>query len=200
MTGIQLLGIDKDWAVSEYEQGRHAVVLHVRVVALLSDGAVTSAGGTTASMQALLMYGSANAAWVPCVYYGEHYEGATVANIGFIENTGTTDEIWYFLLPLPTTKGSLKLYVTGLRVDIQDADADDYVTAVYIYGMSYTGATEIDPTDYTTDRTAQGRYTYALADTDMSSYAEVMVRVSCVCTNAADLDIGAVCLLCFYST
>ena len=66
MTDLSLLNITKDWNVMRWRQGVHACVLRVELVSWMSSGAITPAAGTTANMQSLLMYTSANAAWVPC--------------------------------------------------------------------------------------------------------------------------------------
>jgi hypothetical protein len=201
MTGVQLESIDKDWTFTEYEQGRHAIVLRVRVVTFASDGAVTSAAGTTASMQALLMYGSANAAYVPCVF---EVEGtAVIGKVGYssgtamLANVDGSDMVLRYVLALPTNKGSLKLYTTGFRISIYDADADDYVTSVKMYGMDHDTVTSL--LEDATDRTAQGVYTSTVAAADCSSYKQIVVLVGCFNTNAADLDIACVEVNCYYA-
>lgn len=109
MTGIQIEHIDKDWSASEWEEGLHATIMRVAVVALLSDGAVTSAAGVTASMQALLMYGSANAAYLPCIF---GHESAAIFTIfsGMLSNSGGTDGYALWTFPHPLVKGTLKFY------------------------------------------------------------------------------------------
>jgi len=197
MTGIQLVNITKDWNVSPPKLAKTAVLLEVEFVALMSDGAVTSAAGATASMQALLMYGAANAAWVPCSYEGCYFASyAEIAGAGQVLNTGATDMTLFFLLPLPTVKGSLKLYISGTKFGLEDADADDYVNNVKIWGIT-DSATILD-TDATNYDSA-GVKTDTFTAVDCSSYDHIKIEVECVNTNASDLDVHNIKLRCYYA-
>jgi hypothetical protein len=161
----------------------------------LTDSVITT---NITEIADLLMLGSANAAWVPCVY-----EAVTIAGQIYVESTrtaltmGAVDVNLRYLLPLPTTKGTLKLYVSDIKLILSDADANDYVTAIATFGVT-DAATTLIYMD-TTDRTAAGTYTSATGDTDVSSYSQVIVRVNCECTTGTDLDIGGVLVACYYA-
>ena len=198
MTGLQLEKIDKDWSVAMWEQGRHSVILRVYVVALLSDGAVTSAAGVTDSMQALLMYTSANAAWVPCIFDIEQQVSTYIGTGYTITNTGATDAWIQFRLPIPTAKGALKLYISGIKVGLLDADAGDYIDSITLLGVVYNTGTALNSN--TTDYTAPAAIENTFAAVDCSSYDTIILRVTAVLTNTGDYDITYCNLRCYYDT
>ena len=157
---------------------------------------------TGALLEDLLMFGSANAAFVPCPFETMGASGMQIKayidpTSQALTNTDAQTMSFYFRCPKPTVKGGLKLYVDDMRIGVQDADATNYVTAVYIYGMNYTGATEINVSG--TNRTSANTYTYAFAAVDASSYDSVLVRVLVVTADAAALDLTSVELLCYYA-
>jgi len=154
---------------------------------------------TTAQLEDLLMFGSGNATYVPCVLEGTEQAGKmTISGTSYMPtNVDATDFSLRYSLPIPTVKGALKLYVTGYKLVIYDADAGDYVTGIWIFGQIHTGSTQI-MTD-ATDRTAHGTYTGAVAATDCSGYTNIIAWVGCIATDAADIDIASVQVLCYYA-
>ena len=201
MTGLQLEKIDKDWSVAMWEQGRHSVILRVYVVALLSDGAVTSAAGVTASMQALLMYTSANAAWQPCTLEGWNPTAkGVVSNIGEVENVDNTAIFITYRCPLVPLKGTLKLYIAATKIHVNNANATNYITNTYLEGLATTiGKTTID-TD-ATDKNSAGAKTDTFASAyDCSSYAVIQIRLQTVNADALALSINSVEVQCYYDT
>lgn len=198
MTGIQLEHIDKDWSASEWEQGRHSVVLRVAVVALLSDGAVTSAAGVTASMQALLMYGSANAAWVPT--HPSDNVSTKQINDWDVENVGASDFASWFVIPLACAKGSLKLYIAQVAIWISDADADDYIDYIDIWGVDFSTPAITQVVQDATNRDSTGVVTWDPTDRDMSAYRMALIKVGTVVTTAAELNFSFPVVKCYYDT
>jgi len=180
-------------------RGSQTEKITVTMIELLASSTSAYGANTAASyLNALLMYGSANATWVPCVFETGTAAGKTTASGQNLSNPDGTDTWWLFGLPLPTVKGTLKLYVTGLRVGIFDADAGDYVSGAYIAGQTYNGASVMILSD-TTDYTAQALITYTCAATDCSSYEVLRVTLNMFCTDANDLDISSVCVRCYYA-
>jgi len=178
----------------------HMEQVTVMMVSLLETSTSGYGANTSANyLNSLLMYGSANAAWVPCTLLGIDYPAKIKASGGWMSNVDAQDMYVLFNLPMPTTKGSLKLYISGLRLVIFDADATDYVTQVIIYPMKETGAAAAILQD-TTDRTAQGDYTYTFTAADCSTYDLISVYVQTVNTDAADLDFGPPLIRCYYAT
>jgi hypothetical protein len=153
---------------------------------------------TLAYLKDLLMWGSANAAWVPLIPVGGNSFSHHRVIYGYITNLGADNLYLSFLLPIPTVKGSLKLYVDDVRYEIDDADADDYVTAIYMYGWDGSSRGTIDSD--TTDQTSAGTITWSRSATDVSSYESIWVQIETVNTNASDLDLTSFQILCYYST
>jgi hypothetical protein len=158
-------------------------------------------GANTAAnyLNSLLMYGSANAAWVNCVFHSVSTP-AKVQNSGGVDlaNVDGTDVSVAFELLIPKAKGSLKLYISGIRYDLEDADATDYVTRTRIFGLTQGALTTIN--DDTTDYTAPALITDTFTAADCSGYRQVLVWQDWVCTNALDLGIRGVQVQCYYDT
>jgi hypothetical protein len=134
------------------------------------------------------------------VFYGSTFPASTKVVSGLVDNVDGQDLVWYFSIPLPTNKGSLKLYLTGLTLDLFDADATNYVDFAYFLGLTNSAVATILPDGQSTNRTARGSYEYTLADTDVSSYAQVVANLGTVVADANALDIAAVRASCFYDT
>lgn len=156
---------------------------------------------TGAYLEDLLMFGSGNATWYPCTLGGDNTDSTqkTVNQWGGkTYNQGSVDMLPSFQLPLPTTKGALKLYCTGWLVKLRDADGGDYVTRVRILGHTLTAETTIK--DDTSNATAQQDHDDTFAAEDLSSYDVIGVQVDCVTTTRADLQIAGVFLQVYYAT
>jgi hypothetical protein len=158
---------------------------------------------TGAYLEDLLMFGSANAAWVPLVFM--HDADATKVKFidGRIINVDGTDDTFEMLLPLPCVKGSLKLYIKSLKYYVYDADAGDYLDSVRISGINTGTRTDIDTDDI--DRNSAGDITFSgatfpAAEIDASSYQSIIVKFTCVFTNANDFDLTNVRMQCYYDT
>jgi len=144
-----------------------------------------------------LMIGANNKAWVPCIYAASSPTTVPIAYGGHMSNPDDTDVWWSFILPLPTVKGGLKLYISGLRVDLFDADAGDYVDTRRIYGGSATASTEL-VTEETTNLISQGQYDWTFTAVDCSSYGTISSLLQLVVTNAYDLKL-TVAIRCYYA-
>ena len=104
-----------------------------------------------------------------------------------IRNSNANDQNLHFVCHIPTNLGSYKLYVKDLKIHLQDADPDDYVNTVTIYGVSQSGVTSLN-TDGT-NRDGPGSYTYTFTAKDASSYVCVLIRVSVVWTGGGQFDL-----------
>ena len=146
----------------------------------------------------LLMFGSANAAYVPCVpvfYSFTSYD--TAGGPSIFRNTGADDVSIGLVLPMPTVKGGLKLYVTAVRLEIADADDGDEVTRVKLYIVRDDDTTLV--INDGTAREAPGTYEYSPYNQDCSAHTSVMLYVDTQCTNAFDLEIQSVAVKCYYA-
>ena len=166
---------------------------------LTVGGTLTTA--TQAQIDDLLMFGSANAAWVPCIFTTDSTDGLKRVQVdsgsGFFSNYGAITLSIRWDLPLPTTKGTLKLYVSGSRIVINDADAAAYVTQTRVYGLVKTGLTQLNAD--TTDYNSQDDWDDTFAAVDCSGYNSVFVWSDIVTDATDELKIGAVLLQCYYA-
>ncbi len=202
ITGVQWQKCSNRQIVTPEGLRNHQELITVRMIELLASSTSAYGANTAASyLNELLMYGSANAAWVPCVYIDEssstrkYYINAAA---GTILNVDDTDTNMRWDLPLPTVKGSLKLYISGVRLSLLDADAGDYVNTTTVYGKTTTGGLTSLASDTTNYNTAATLFTYTFAAADCSSYLGVMTWLAVVATNAADFDIMDVQVRCYY--
>ena len=166
----------------------------------MKESAASYGAGAGTNLDDLLMYGSAHAAWVPCVY-SDHTNVARKylvnSTSGMVSNADATNASLRFDLQLPTTKGSLKLYISGSRVSLYDADADAKIDTTTVYGLIKTGVTSINAD--TTDYNSQDDWDDTFVAVDCSSYNGVMVWLAAVVDAANELDIASVSLRCYYA-
>jgi len=147
-------------------------------------------------MNKALMIGVNNRAWVPCMY--QTADAATSIR-GYdmrVANWNATDNWLYFYLPLPTSKGNLKLYVDAVRVGLRDADANDYVTHTGVRAIPSTGALGVIHSD-DTDLNAPGEFDQTFTAYDCSAYNIIGVILGTVVSTALDLEM-IVLLRCYY--
>jgi hypothetical protein len=156
---------------------------------------------TGAQLEDLLMFGSGNTTWYPCSWIG--HSGTTrdyyiSLGTGHISNLNANDAGLRFDLMTPTVKGGLKLYITGSRVVINDADAGDYIDTTTVYGYTNSALTALnqDATDYNSPAVWDDTF----GAVDCSSYNGVFVFLNTVVTDANDLDLAGVFLQCYYAT
>jgi len=208
LNGTAITGVNLQWTSDRTPvrpdkiRGQHMEKIQVTMLELLvSSGSAYGAGVTSTlltALQALTMYGAANAAWVPCAFEGGNVQADYEINVtGTITNTGAGAMGLIFTLPYPPTKGSLKLYVSGTEVGLDDADASNFVTAVYVLGITFDTQAVIDVvgTNLTTIAAHQDTFTAV----DCSSYDKVIVNVECTNPNAGNLDISYVTIRCYYA-
>ena len=167
----------------------------------MASSASSYGAGSVTLLDSLMMYGSANAAFIPGVFSGEYPADGLIKVVGGIYTIGAGPATIYasFVIPLPCAKGSLKLYIDNIIIGITDADASNYLTQIYLYGISADTSTSV----YTsgTNRTSAGTYTYDTSDADMSSYAaaEIWLRIESD-TSGSDFDFYKIGATCYYDT
>jgi len=152
-----------------------------------------------ANIADLLMFGSANATWNPMIYEKVVTGDSTLCYIAgaHFTNKDATDFDIVFSSTLPMVKGGLKLYVTGLRLSIADADATNFVTYVLFRAIDRAG--DLNLVADATDRTSADDYDYEFAAVDVSAYETLRVRLYCEVGAGADLDISSVSVRGYYA-
>lgn len=146
-----------------------------------------------------LMIGSANAAWIPCVYEIPS-ELDKLKNAGFnIYNyaTGNTYALWN--LPIPTNRGGLKLYLAESAVGLGNANGTNYVDTRIVGGTITGSGSNIDTN--TTNLTTITRHTDNFGGAiDVSGYDRVGMQLRLVFANTSGLFVGEVAFKCYYDT
>ena len=165
----------------------------------MATSAAAYGAGAGTNLDDLLMYGSAHAAYVPCAYEDAYPVGKAQHVAVEIRNTDNTDVMMTFSCPLPTVKGSLKLYLTNLRVSLQDADANNLLDYAIVYGVSTSATTALKTDD--TDRIAAGEYISAISPAvDASSYNSITVKLYAVVDTGAAFGLTGVEIEGYYDT
>lgn len=134
--------------------------------------------------------------WVPCVL--EDVSIDTRFFMGGTNYTSASDADFQalFLLPLPTMKGYQRLYVSGVKIGVFDANPADYVDCVVLYAASYNGYQIL--IDEKTKRTMKGSYPSEFPPVDVSAHEKVIARLFCVASAPKGLDISSVLVKCHY--
>jgi hypothetical protein len=182
---------------------------HIIELALGADGEVlTSTGAATApafeaaggggiseaTLFAYLAVGASNKRWAVCSYDG----GKDVYTGGQHSNTGSSNMILAFTAPLPLILNGKNLVITRTKIGIGDADADDYLNAIYIYGFS-DHTTLVNLATDNTSRTAAAEITWDHADLTIGgSYEKAYWYLICNNTGSYQLDINYIKMEYYY--
>jgi len=197
--GVTLQNITNRQIVTPERMNRPMEQITVTMVSLLTTSTSGYGANTSANyLNSLLMYGAANAAWVPAIYEATTEPGKVDVGAAYtITNVDGTDFWGIFRIPLPTAKGSLKLYISGYSAGILDADDGDYLTEIRLYGLIYSSATQVAVT--TTDYKTAQKVEVTFAALDMSSYDSALLSLSIFATNANDFDLMFANVRCYYA-
>jgi hypothetical protein len=160
----------------------------------------TSGEITLAKLYDLLMYESANAEWVSCAFEVGQPVGKyalSSATERTITNVDATDFTLHYTLPYPPTLGSLKLYISGVRVGLADADATDYVDTTQLKGVDSTSQTALDTN--TTNLTSSGDNEDTFTAVDCSAHDRIGITLYVVSGTADEFDISYVSVRMYYA-
>ena len=153
----------------------------------------------------MLIYASSQHTYYPCSLLVEN-QTTKILEIqgGVLSNGIVASNTIYFQLDQPTTKGTLKLYIDALKIVVTDADNNNYITSVVVYGQDYSGVTAIPNASETTDRKSAntvGNPTYETTFTaaDCSAFESIVVAVAIVTDTANALDFLSPQLRIFYA-
>ena len=180
--------------VNDHHAESHALSSH-------SDVALTGAFN-----EDLHMYTSANAALVPLVLEYPTYvtSAANVFRIGgqgqYI-NLGSTNFGLMFIIPLPTNKGGLSLHVDDIVFQLYDADGNDKVTGLFLYGFLPTGAIGTLLSSSTAGwSSAPAEHTWSRSATDVTGYRAIKLFVTIEATTNLQFELNSLQALCYYDT
>ena len=104
-----------------------------------------------------------------------------------LSNRTTTSGIVGFVIPLQSTRGGKKLYVSGTRVLVRDADTSNYIDRIRLFGVTHNSDTTIDdlnPADYKTVGIKDDTFTAV----DCSGYVLVICYIDITVATANNLE------------
>lgn len=107
--------------------------------------------------------------------------------------------VFSFKLPLTCNRGDKKLHIDLLSYRINQADANNYINYIKIYGRKSDGTNTEEFADHT-NRTAAANITKAVVLTsgDMGAYEYVDVWVQGATNTAGNLDFSSIVLRCHF--
>lgn len=156
----------------------------------------------TALNNAADMIGSGNAAWVPCKKWQPRASAFMIATRNYMTNTDASPDI-VFRLGKATNRGGLKLYVSGLRWHIKQADGANYITTTFLDGITYAGAVNLDTDATNINSVSLNKTTWqdtGMGALDCSSYVDVEVYANTITAAGGNLlDVAGLELLCYYA-
>lgn len=178
-------------------QMTNRVGLGVESVAEQNQQAISQVAATSVSHAALMntyfAIGSANAQWKPLAAIGDYYtDRMYIQNDQQIANNLTGNQNVYYVIDLPPTKGTLKLYINSVRFTLADADANNYVNSTNI--LEDGSQTELDAGNDTTVDDFQHDFTAR----DLSSILSAWIRIITSCANGAGFGIRGLSVRYYY--
>lgn len=146
-----------------------------------------------------LVIGSENAEWINCPLEMWRETSAFEINVyGCVANLGGTDGYVFYSVPLPTNRGGKKLYISGTRVSLVDADVDDFVTITLIRGFTDASFDTLD-TDTTDKNTADCHEDLSMGALDCSGHHVIKISLNASVTTANQLEISFVTVRYYYA-
>lgn len=144
------------------------------------------------------LVGAANAAWQGCFTFSVNPDWSDSRGTGItLANQGANNMVVEFMLPQPTNRGGKKLYISGVRVGLYDADGTNYIDHHNLFGT--TGTTYLgvwaDNADYTSPQLIENLFTAI----DCSSYELMFVTVYCINADVYAIDLMTITCLCYYA-
>ena len=114
-----------------------------------------------------------------------------------LRNIDATDFTLLFGVPLEPVKGNLKLWISGVRIGLLDADATDYVDNTQLKGISHNAQSNlnVDPTNLT----SSGRKENTFTAVDCSSWDKIAVALAIVSSTADEFDLSYVTVRAYYA-
>ena len=136
-------------------------------------------------------------AWIPAVYELAVPADKVQMAGPYFDNVDDTDFQLMFRVPLPATKGGLRLHIDGVKVGVFDADPANNVQQYTIYGIAFDKNARL----YNDNQPIVAREvrTMNFPAIDASSWEAIMVRVWCAVSAPHDLNISSILVHCYYA-
>lgn len=145
---------------------------------------------------AVNMIGSSNAQWVQCAFMSINLPAShtVMSTSAGNSNFGSTDDWVSYSLTIPTTRGGLSLYISGVRLTINDADASNRIERFFCQAQTYNTAITLYEDNSAGGTTPQlmedgsgSLVAYGTAD-DVSGYTSVTFNIYFVGTTTNSCD------------
>lgn len=149
-------------------------------------------------LEEALMLGVANETWVPCIFEAGYFPESWRTTGSQMQNIDDQNQFFHYALHLPCVKGSLKLYVSGIKIVLTDADANDFLNDWDVVGRKSDGNTVID--NNIDDLTSPNTYTHEFTGVDCSGFTQLSAALYATLTDAGELEIESVSLQVYYDT
>ena len=144
--------------------------------------------------------GVANARFIGAVFVANNnYTDSVeyIATTGFRASSGTT--ILSFIIPLPTNKGTMDLFLGDVKLYVATADASNKIDSVEVY--KYTQSTGTYTLVHTngTDITTSGAKTLSFTPSNVSTGETIIIQVKIVQATDRILDFNGLQIEYYYA-
>ncbi|MFX1331010.1 MAG: hypothetical protein ACFE9W_05615 [Promethearchaeota archaeon] len=136
-------------------------------------------------------------AWIPAIYELAKPVSSVQMAGPYFDNVDDTDFELMFRVPLPATKGNLRLHIEGVKVGVFDADPANSVKRYTVYGVAYDKNEQLFTDDQPIVNPELRIRNFPAIDA--SVWESVMVRVWCEVSAAHDLNISSIMIHCHYA-
>ncbi len=136
-------------------------------------------------------------AWIPCIYEICSPPGRIQMAGPLLSNVDGTEYQMMLRLPLPASKGGLRLHVDGLQIGLLGADQANYVSQISVNGMTHLKMKVMFEAKDALN--AQQLKSYSFEPHNCGGYESVLGRVWCSVSAPSKLHISSVSLHCYYA-
>ena len=137
-----------------------------------------------------LSFGSAKKNWFNTILIGANNDSKAVkSGGGLAKGTGVFVVNWEFECVASTVLSSLSFYIDEWSFYLQDADADDKITQVRVYGMGSTGTGSLIYDSGAVSWTSAGAKSDTFTVEDCSSYLYVYMLITVSTTTPSHLSL-----------
>lgn len=157
---------------------------------------ISIGGMSSAEIVDALMFGSGNSAFVPCILVPMLSSLRWEHNTNHYLQGATGVDYFHAILPLPTVKRGLSLFVKNVRFRLTDADGSNKITNLWIFGHDATGRPILKSS--TIGWSTIALHTVTLTEQDCSGYESIEVGIAGTTNNIASLDLQGLEIECWY--
>jgi hypothetical protein len=144
------------------------------------------------------LLGSANSAFIPCFPTERgpnHWASDTTALAN--QTTGATVYMPCYL-PMPTSKGSLNLFVKDIKIEVTQADSNDFVDTIWVRRISGGTVAHLSGSPHDVTYNSSGTKTLTRTADNVGSYTIILVVIIGNCNSVGGLRITPPLVECYY--